>query len=88
MLTGINRTTYKVFVSVSDSKDDEGNPDTEIDATTRVTINRHHNHHHYHPIGRQPWWQQPQPPRYSNPNPDSKPNTNANRTTVLRRDCR
>ena len=39
VLTGINRTTYKVFVSVSDSKDDEGNPDTEIDATTRVTIN-------------------------------------------------
>ena len=38
-------------------------------------------------------WRGPQPqPRYSNPNADSKPNahtdTNANRTAVLRRDCR
>ena len=39
LLTGITRTIYKVFVSVSDSKDDLGDPDTEIDATTRVTIN-------------------------------------------------
>ena len=40
LLTGINRTTYKVFVSVSDSKDDLGNPEAvpQIDATTEVTI--------------------------------------------------
>ena len=38
-LTGIQRTIYKVFVSVSDSKDDLGNPDTAIDTTTEVTIN-------------------------------------------------
>ena len=40
VLTGINRTSYKVFVSVSDGKDDEGNPETNpvIDATTEVTI--------------------------------------------------
>ena len=39
-LTGITRTSYKVFVSVSDGKDDEGNPepDPQIDATTEVTI--------------------------------------------------
>ena len=39
-LTGIQRTSYKVFVSVSDGKDDEGNPepDPQIDATTEVTI--------------------------------------------------
>ena len=39
-LTGIQRTSYKVFVSVSDGKDDEGNPepDPQIDATTVVTI--------------------------------------------------
>ena len=39
LLTGIRRTIYKVFVSVSDSKDDLGNPDTAIDTTTEVTIN-------------------------------------------------
>ena len=38
-LTGINRTSYEVVVSVSDSKDDFGNPDTAIDTTTEVTIN-------------------------------------------------
>ena len=40
VLTGITRTSYKVFVSVSDGKDDEGNPepDPQIDATTEVTI--------------------------------------------------
>ena len=37
-LTGIHRTRYTVFVSVSDSKDDLGEPDTAIDATTEVTI--------------------------------------------------
>ena len=37
-LTGILRTRYTVFVSVSDSKDDLGEPDTAIDATTEVTI--------------------------------------------------
>ena len=41
LLTGNNRTTYKVFVSVSDGKDDLGNPEAvpQIDATTEVTIN-------------------------------------------------
>ena len=39
LLTGIQRTSYIVFVSVSDGKDDLGDPDTAIDATTRVTIN-------------------------------------------------
>ena len=40
-LTGINRTSYEVVVSVSDSKDDEGNLETDpqIDTTTEVTIN-------------------------------------------------
>ena len=38
-LTGILRTRYTVIVSVSDSKDDLGEPDTAIDATTEVTIN-------------------------------------------------
>ena len=38
-LTGIRRTSYSVFVSVSDGKDDLGDPDTAIDATTAVTIN-------------------------------------------------
>ena len=38
LLTGIRRTSYSVFVSVSDSKDDLGEPDTAIDATTAVTI--------------------------------------------------
>ena len=38
-LTGIQRTRYIVIVSVSDSKDDLGEPDTAIDATTEVTIN-------------------------------------------------
>ena len=38
-LTDINRTSYEVLVSVSDSKDDFGNPDTAIDTSTRVTIN-------------------------------------------------
>ena len=38
-LTGINRTSYEVLVSVSDSKDDFGNPDTAIDTSTEVTIN-------------------------------------------------
>ena len=41
LLTGITRTSYKVFVSVSDGKDDLGNTETnpQIDATTEVTIN-------------------------------------------------
>ena len=41
LLTGITRTSYKVFVSVSDGKDDEGMPEVapQIDATTEVTIN-------------------------------------------------
>ena len=40
VLTGVRRTTYKVFVSVSDGKDDQGMPeaDPQIDATTVVTI--------------------------------------------------
>ena len=40
LLTGIQRTIYKVFVSVSDSKDDLGNPeaDPQSDTTTEVTI--------------------------------------------------
>ena len=37
-LTGIRRTSYSVFVSVSDGKDYLGEPDTAIDATTAVTI--------------------------------------------------
>ena len=39
-LTGIQRTSYKVFVSVSDGKDDLGNTEAnpQIDATTEVTI--------------------------------------------------
>ena len=37
-LTGIQRTSYEVVVSVSDSKDDFGNPDTAIDTMTTVTI--------------------------------------------------
>ena len=37
-LTGIRRTSYTVFVSVSDGKNDLGEPDTAIDATTEVTI--------------------------------------------------
>ena len=92
LLTGINRAIYKVFVSVSDGKDDLGEPDTssQIDATTAVTINITTT-----TTTRPSPWQQrrrPQPPRYSNPNADSKPNPNGdtdpNRTTVLRRDCR
>ena len=39
VLTGIQKTSYEVVVSVSDSKDDSGNPDTAIDTSTRVTIN-------------------------------------------------
>ena len=41
VLTGINRTSYKVFVSVSDGKDDLGEPETDpqTDTTTEVTIN-------------------------------------------------
>ncbi len=38
VLTGIDRTSYEVMVSVSDSKDDLGNPDTAIDTSTEVTI--------------------------------------------------
>ena len=40
VLTGINRTSYKVFVSVSDGKDDLGNTEAnpQTDATTEVTI--------------------------------------------------
>ena len=40
LLTGIRRTSYTVFVSVSDGKDDLGNPETNpvIDTTTEVTI--------------------------------------------------
>ena len=40
VLTGINRTVYKVFVSVSDGKDDLGDPEPapQIDTTTEVTI--------------------------------------------------
>ncbi len=38
VLTGINRTSYNVFVSVHDGKDDLGDPDTAIDATTEVII--------------------------------------------------
>ncbi len=38
VLTGIDRTSYEVSVSVSDSKDDFGNPDTAIDTMTTVTI--------------------------------------------------
>ena len=34
VLTGIQRTSYEVSVSVSDGKDDLGNPDTAIDTTT------------------------------------------------------
>ena len=37
-LTGILRTSYSVIVSVSDSKDDLGNPDTATDTKTTVTI--------------------------------------------------
>ena len=37
-LTGIRRTSYSVFVSVSDGKDDEGMPDTTTDSTLAVTI--------------------------------------------------
>ena len=41
LLTGIRRTGYIVFVSVSDGKNDVGNQEgtPQIDATTRVTIN-------------------------------------------------
>ena len=47
LLTGIHRTSYKIFVSVSDGKNDLGNPETDpqIDTTTEVTINRHHPQH-------------------------------------------
>ena len=38
-LTGIQRTSYIVIVSVSDGKDDLGEPDTAIDTSTEVTIN-------------------------------------------------
>ena len=40
LLTGIRKTSYTVFVSVSDGKDDLGNtePNPQIDATTGVTI--------------------------------------------------
>ena len=40
LLTGIQRTSYKIFVSVSDGKNDLGNPETDpqIDTTTEVTI--------------------------------------------------
>ena len=37
-LNRASRSSYTVFVSVSDSKDDLGEPDTAIDATTEVTI--------------------------------------------------
>ena len=41
LLTGIQRTRYIVFVSVSDGKDDLGEPETDpqIDTSTEVTIN-------------------------------------------------
>ncbi len=41
LLTGIQRTSYEVFVGVSDGKDDLGNPETAPlpDTTTEVTIN-------------------------------------------------
>ena len=41
LLTGIQRTSYTVFVSVSDGKDDLGEPETDpqIDTSTEVTIN-------------------------------------------------
>ena len=41
VLTGFRRTSYTVFVSVSDGKDDAGMPEAspQIDATTEVTIN-------------------------------------------------
>ena len=38
-LNRASRTSYEVTVSVSDSKDDDGNPDTAIDTMTTVTIN-------------------------------------------------
>ena len=38
-LNRASRSSYTVFVSVRDSKDDLGEPDTAIDATTEVTIN-------------------------------------------------
>ena len=37
-LTGIQRTSYSVFVSVSDGKGDDGMPDTTTDSTIAVTI--------------------------------------------------
>ena len=37
-LTGIRRTSYSVFVSVSDGKGDDGMPDTTTDSTLAVTI--------------------------------------------------
>ncbi len=88
-----SKSSYSVTVSVRDSKDDEGNPDTAIDATTRVTINvttstttttggsR----------GGGGRWRR-QRPRYPNPNAYTEPNaygdTNPYRTAVLRLDCR
>ena len=86
------KTGYTVFVSVSDGKDDDGMPETssQIDTTTRVTINVTTTTRSRGSGGgggrRRP---QPQP-RY--PNANTKPNaygdTDANRTAVLRRDCR
>ena len=87
-------TSYTVFVSVSDSKDDDGNPeaDPQIDATTEVTINVTTVTVTTPSSGGSGGGSRRRPDSNPNPNADSKPNpngdTNANRTAVLRRDRR
>ena len=84
---------YEVFVSVSDSKDDSGNPETDpvIDTSTRVTINVT-TVTVTTPSSGSGGGGGRRPPPGSNPNANPKPNpngdTNANRPAVLRPDCR
>ena len=95
MLTGIQKTSYEVVVSVSDSKDDFGNPDTAIDTSTDVTITVTTTTTTTSGGSGQQWRrrrrQQPPCPN-ANPNAYTEPNAygdpNAYRTAVLRRDCR
>ena len=91
-LTGIQRTSYEVFVSVSDSKDDLGNPDTATDTMTTVTITITTITTTRPSGGSSGGRRRRQPPPCPNSNADTKPNpygdTNANRTAVLRPDSR
>ena len=95
------RNSYSVTVSVRDSKDDEGNPDTAIDTTTTVTINvtttttatatataTATTSSGSRRRRRRPRPLCPNTDTNANTEPNAYGDTNPNRTAVLRPDCR